>query len=150
MDTISWEGISHNYKSKNTNWFLSIFIVSITTVIVSLLFKNWFFAILIVIVTMTAMLLANRKPQKVLYSITKSGIQINDILFEWDKFKSFWIKDGSNPLLMIVTTKITNPVLYIHFPKYKETEIKNALLSKIKEVEFEEPMLDKIVDILGF
>lgn len=147
---ITWQAEDHYHTHKNQDWFWVLGIAAVSVSIVAILFQNFFFAILILVAAFTLALLARREPRIVHFTLTKQGLLTGPEHYPWNAIRAFWIDTTlTPPTLLIDTTKILAPHLFIPIPKNRVEEIRAFLKENVKEEELHEPATHKIIEFFG-
>jgi hypothetical protein len=153
MNTISWQGYEYTHHEKSSDWFWALGIVALSSAVTAVIFKNILFALLILTGAFTIALFAAKNPNLVHFEINRRGIAIDDVLYPFNTLESFWIDEdehGHNSIIL-KSQKIIMPYIVIPMNETVEFEdVRNVLLTKLKEEELEEPASHKIFEFFGF
>lgn len=150
--SISWQAPEHEHSEKSLDWFLALGIITISVAITAILFHNTAFAGLIIIAAITFVLFANTKPKDVTFSLTDTGVIIDNVIYPYTEISGFWIEDryyedGIEDTLILNTGKIFTPLLVLSIPANIPSEKIRVHLSQfLAETELHEPILQKLVE----
>lgn len=149
----SWYSIDRVLVPKKADWYITVWIVAITALVLALLFNNLIVALLIFIGTVALTLNARREPKEVSIRITERGIQKDDLFFPWSSFISFWIEEEDvMPKLLLEPQRryLPHNVIIINTTEVDIEELREAISTKLEEYEQHEPALERIFERLGF
>ncbi len=147
---IIWQAGDHVHTKKEVDWFWALWILATSASIVAILFHNYFFALLVLIAAFTIALLAKRESRSVTFKLDATGLTSGAEYYKWEIINAFWIDttDDTNNLL-IDTTKILAPHLFIPIPANRMEDIRIFLSKYVKEEELHEPFPNKIAEFFG-
>lgn len=137
---INWHIEERPVNSKNKEWFWALAIIGFSVVIFSIMLKNY---LLIIIVALAAFIIytSNKKVSEMHYfKLNDEGLHINDRLFPYDNFESFWIFPSQE--IAFRRKHHLMPLLVIPFNSNEESQIENVISSHLPKVEEEESFLD--------
>ncbi|MEY2641158.1 MAG: hypothetical protein RL150_551 [Candidatus Parcubacteria bacterium] len=150
---IEWKALEHAHRDHSNEWYWTVGSIAIAGAILSLYFGNVILAILIVLSGFTAILQAHTPPNILLYRITRRGIQIGKTAYPYSSLQSFWVIDEAvHDRIILRSQKLFMPYIIIPFDSTKTDpdEIRDYLLEYLDEEEMEEPVLNQIMERLGF
>lgn len=149
----SWTALERVYVDKKSDWYITVWIISITCIVLAILFNNILIATLILVATIALTLNAHRKPKRVMVEINSKGIRKDDLFFPWSSFISFWIEEEDvAPKLLLESKRRLLPhlVLLIDESEINIDELREFISSKLEEFEQHEPLLERVFERLGF
>lgn len=152
---IEWNAFEHSHKEKGSDWFWAVGIIAVAIAVLAIYFHNFLFALLILIAAFTSILVAHTKPKQLHFQITRRGIQIDEIMYSYSSLESFWVIDedvNKHDRIFLKSQKLLMPLIVIPFnsDEIDADDIRDYLLDYLDEEELEEPLLQKIMEYLGF
>lgn len=150
--TIDWQDFEYiKQEDKSQDWFWVVGAITAGGILLAIILKNFLLALILLIGMGTAMALVNRKPELVTFSISTQGIKIKNNLYPLKEIDSFAIKDDKKPYkLMIESGRMIFPHIVIPLSHVDPEEVRDFLADFIPEVDFEESLVDKLSEQLGF
>lgn len=139
-EEISWQVEERQTNLKRGEWLWALAIVGFAIVVFSILFKNY---LLIVIVALAAFIVYARKvkrPETHDFRLDNRGIAIDEKLYSYENFESFWIFPGNE--IALRRKHHLMPLLIVPFHGREETEIRKIIENHLPESEEEESFLD--------
>ena len=151
-EALSWQASEYVHHEKDKIWFLILFGAAIALVAVAILvIQSITFAVLVVVMAITLAVFAVRPPRINNYSVTASGIQINDKHFLYHDFRYFGIvQDGPLYSAVLIPNKRFMPAVTIYFPSENGEEIVDALGAYLPMEHVELDLVDQLVRRLRF
>ncbi len=151
-DYLSWQASEYVHHEKDKLWFLILFGLTAALLAVALLvIQSITFAVLIVVMAITMAVFAVRPPRINTYSITSSGIQINDKHFLYHDFRYFdVVQDGPLYTAVLIPNKRFMPAVTVYFPSENGEEIVDAIGAHLPMEQVELDLLDQVVRRLRF
>lgn len=152
MTSFRFTAPEFHYKHKTTDWYWAVAIVIIASAITSVIFSNILFGIVIVVGGFTLIVHAARKPVDHEIEISDAGITVGKYRFSYGNLESFWIEHDGNRML-IKTKKMIMPHIIIPVDSLEDEEkeeIREFLRTKLTEHEQHEPLLEMIMEYIGF
>jgi hypothetical protein len=150
---IEWQAYEHHHEHHSEDWFWIVGIVALIGAILAAYFGNIMLAILIVIAGFTSFLHGHSTPRVITFRITRRGVQAGDTMFPFSTLESFWVIDEEvDDRIILKSQKFMMP--YIVLPYDSTTtdpeSIRDYLLEYIDEEEMDEPVMQKVMENLGF
>lgn len=143
MEILHWQAPEFEYFKKSTDWYWSLWIISVAIMIVSFLYNNTLFSILIFITAFTLSLQATRKPKIINIELDNTKIKIDDDVFLIKDLEAYWIKENDSfPRILIKTKHKFFPLLTIplgNIDHEEIDEIEKMLSQNLEERELHEP-----------
>ena len=150
---IEWRALEHNHGEKSHDWFWGIGIIAIGIAILAVYFGNFLFALVILIGAFASVLHAHTKPKIITFKISRKGVRTGSVMYPYSSLDSFWVIDEEiNDRIIFRSNKMFMPYLILPFESTKTNPeaIRDFLLDYLDEEELEEPLSQKIIEILGF
>lgn len=148
---ISWETLEYEYKHKSADWYWAVGIIGVSLTIASFTLNNVLFAFFLFISTFTLMVYGARKPDMLHVEIIDKGIRMGGTLYPYASLSSFWVEDELHPPKIIIESeKYFMPYIVIPIGDVDPERIRRVLLTKMKEEEHAEPVVQQLMDYLGF
>lgn len=152
---IIWHTHEYEHREKTQDWFWAVGIITISALIIAVLFGNYILAILIVISGFCLILFGNKEPDHIRFEINGAGILIDNTLFPYGTLHSFWVENNDHleaeSNLFIRSNKTLVPL--IHIPLIWEVdpeEVRAHLLTHISEEEHYQSFSHRLLQHLGF
>ncbi|MBP6925496.1 MAG: hypothetical protein KBC22_00340 [Candidatus Pacebacteria bacterium] len=151
---IEWSVPEYIQKEKSNDWYWGVGMIGIAGVVLSAVFGNFLLAVLIFIAGLLLFTFSGKAPEIITVEISEQGILIRNKLFPHYNIKSFWIIDRSEhgfSKLVLHIDRFMDPIvsLPIH-PEIALEDLREILLTFTTEEETQEPITDRISDIIGF
>ena len=152
LRSITWEAPEHHHVEKGNDWFFALAIIVLSFVIMAILFNNVLFALLLGLAGGALGVSAVKRPYIIPFAVTLRGVRIQERLYPYSTLESFHIdeEDTKGPQLLLKTHQRFSPLLVIPIPVEHIDDIDNILKEKLEEEELQEPLLMKVLEILGF
>ena len=148
---ISWRAAEYTYNEKSVDWFWGLALGTLVIAITAIVFDNILLAILILIAGFSVALLAVRRPRTIEFVIGKRGIKVDTKLHRWNNLESFWLEEESNPpKIILMSQHWLHPHITVPLGNVSPTQVNNALLEYLPQIEQHESMIDLISERLGF
>lgn len=153
MTSFRFRAPEFHYKHKATDWYWAVGIVTIAAAATAIISNNLLFGILIIIAGFSLVLHASRVPEEHDIEINDAGITIGKYHFTYGNLESFWIEHHENGRLLIRTKRLVMPHLIVPLDSLvdeEKEEIRDFLRTKLTELEQHEPLLEMIMEYIGF
>ena len=147
---ITWQAGEYIHYKRSQDWYWVAGLIAVLGVIIALVFTNFLLVIIIIISTFIVFLLANRPPDEITISITTQGIRIKNSLYLYNDIGSFAIREEEPAKLLIHTSRLIMPNIYIPIENQDPELIKNFLEQYLPEDPYEESLSEKIMESIGF
>ncbi len=148
----TWQAPEFDHTPKSADWYWAVWIIVISISVISILFHDTLLAVLIIIGMLTISLLSNKPPRLIQYEINTDGIRVENILYSYEDLDCFGIEEyeGQIPKLLLKSKKLLVPYIAIPIVGFNSDSIKEILDAYMHEEKLVEPLMQKIVDFLGF
>lgn len=156
MAPFRFSTFEYYHRHKAADWYWTVGIIAVSLAIVSLIFANVLLALLIILAAFTLMMYAARPPREHDVEITEAGVTVGKYRYSYGNLQSFWLEHTEHvtaPSLLIRTNRTVMPHLLIpvaDMPEDEKEQIRIFLRTKIAEVEQHEPLLEQIMEYIGF
>lgn len=152
LRSISWEAPEHHHVEKGNDWYFALAIIVVALVIVALLLGDVLFAVLLGLAGGVLAVAAAKRPSVVPFSISVRGVKIEDKLHAYSTIDSFHIdeEDPRGPQLFLKSKQKFMPLIIMPIPADHVDDIEAILKERVDEEELEEPIFEKVLEILGF
>jgi hypothetical protein len=148
QDHFKWSTHEYGEKSRSTDWYWAIGLISIIGSVVAFLNNNFLFGVFIILCGFSFILVSNKKPMLLNITVDEDGITINNVMYPYNKIHHFFI-DHRKQKLFVATQRMIMPLLIIPINEIHSNDLENFLKNYAKEKETEEPFSHKILDIIG-
>lgn len=153
MTSFRFQAVEYYHSHKGADWYWTVGIIAVASSIAAFIFGNILFAILIVLGTLSLLMYASRPPHEHDIEISEMFVTVGKYRFAYSRLQSFWIEHGTHPHLLIKTNRIIMPHLIIPLDSLTEDEqddVREFLKTKLPEEEQTEPLLEQIMEYIGF
>jgi len=148
---IHWTGPEYIHKEKGSEWYLAVIIVALGVIISAILLKNYIFSVFILVATFTLILFASKKPKTIKIEVNEQGVLCDKYFYPWSSLESFWIEENvDHQKIILKSKKILMP--YISLPIHQDDilNVREFLRNYLTEEQLHEPILHKLMEIIGF
>ena len=149
---LSWEASEYIHHSKSPMWFAGyIGIMLVLLAVAYFLTQAWTFVVLVVVMAIAIGVFATRPPRTLHYSLTDSGIQIEDSGYHYGDFRAFGIiNDGALYSIMLIPVKRFMPAVNIYFAEEDGEKIVDILGARLPMEELHLDAIDQLMRRLRF
>ncbi len=150
---ILWEAPEFDYVEKGAGWYLIFGIAFIAMIIFGWFGQNFFFMIFLFIAGILVVTLSNRKPDNVTFKLGTEGCTVGEskTSYRYSEMKGFAIveREHRNNLLVFRRNVAVNQYLKLPLKKSVTGEVREFLREKLTEGQYEENLLDVLIDRVG-
>lgn len=147
----SWNAPEFTYQPKGSGWLIGLFTITSVIIVFSLIMRNFFFSFLVLIAAFLVYIQAHKRPRRINFSITETGIGADGRFYPYKSIVSFWIFEEPELNCLSLETKIfLQPRISIPLGQEKPEQIKNLISKFIKEKKQEEHFSDLLARKLKF
>jgi len=150
---ISWKEMEHHHHDRSNEWFWAVGIFTVAGAVLATYFGNLILAILIVLIGFTAVLQGHTRPRVIEFRISRKGVAAGETMYPFSTLESFWVIDEEiDDRIILKSQKMMMPYIIIPFDSTKvdPEEIREYLLEYLDEEEMEEPVMQRVMENLGF
>lgn len=149
---VSWEAPEHHHVEKTSDWYWVLGILAVAGAAASIIFGNVLFGIVILLGAATTMLISERKPKILSFSVSQRGIQVGTTLYPYSTLESFCIshQNHTGPQLIVKSKHLFMPLIIIPIPEDYADDIDDIIGVRIPEEHMEEPISHRLLEIFGF
>jgi hypothetical protein len=151
----TWETPEYEYREKTPDWYWGLGLLSITGIVLSIIWKNMLLAILLTIGTFLLVLYSRKDPETLSVAIHKKGVQVNKNLYPYTELHGYWVyqKKQDGPWRLMVHTKgVLHPFLVIPIDTnaVNPQDLYRELEKYLSAEEYHEPFSHQITEIINF
>ena len=158
---ISWQMEEPNFAPKNSDWYWALAIFGLAIVVFSIILKNYLFIIIVALVALILYSSKNKKLELINFRLDTEGLHIDNKLYHYESFKSFWIflaqsadwriergspsqagRPAPNREIAVRYKRHLAPLLIAPFHNSDESQIRKILSGHLDENEEEESLID--------
>jgi len=151
IEKITWETPEYKHKKRGLDWYFALSIIAVFSSATSFLLNNALFGIFILLGVFTLMIYGIRKPRVINIELSNRGVSVNDTLYLYNTLKSFWVEENNEePKILIQSEKVLMPYIIIPLGDTDPDIVREFLLNYLEEEEHREPLLQKLMEYLGF
>ena len=156
-EKLNWSALEYDEKERSKDWFWALGVIVVTSSIASIIFENYFFAVLLILSGLLLGFFAKKKPEMIEYELNEKGLKVRGQVYPYENIKSFWVQiDPSGegklkPVLFIHSERVFSPIISIPIQENIASQVHSFFSEKkVEEVEMQEHISEKIMEILGF
>lgn len=151
MDIITWKTMEFEKKDRHPDWLWTVGLISVLGAVLCFFYGNIFFGIFLIIAGVVVIMYALQNPKELEVTINESGVQINEIKFDYKAVKAFWLDEsGKEDKLLLLVSGSFVPMLSLHLVGVKASDVRELLSKFAKEEEMRESRSIALFDRLGF
>jgi len=151
-EKISWKVKDYKVPEPTTAWKTAVVLTAILFLIYAIIIaKSITFALLIIAIASTILVMAHNEPREIDFTIQKNGIKIDDKLYRYNEFKSFWVlyEPPEVKELILKSKRLLLPNIYIPLEKKNPVKIRNYLKQYLPEKEEHSSAAEAIARFFG-
>lgn len=145
---LEWQAFEYPYQPKTADWFWAVWIIAVGIAVTSYLFNNLLFGVFVLLSAFSISLFGSRRPDLLIFRLSEKGIGIRNKLIPFSSLKSFWIENDK--IIFQAENKIVPFIIVPLNEEIDNEQLREYLLKHLEEKEHHEPILQKIVEKLGF
>lgn len=153
MNSFRFRAPEYYHRHKTSDWYWAVGIIALSAAATAVILNNILLALLIVLGAFSLTMYAAREPREHDIEITDRGLTIGKFLFSFSTLKSFWIEHHENARLLFKTSRVVMPHIIIPLNSLAENEredLRQFLTTKLIEEEQHEPLLEQLMEYVGF
>lgn len=152
MEPFQWQELEYQNKERPQDWYWAIAVITVASSLGAVIFVNIIFALFILLAGGTLILFSLRDPDVITVNIDRRGVAVNDKLYPFNVFDSFWIEERENPSVIILKSEqVYSPLILIPIAEEIDPdEVREYLVEYLDEEEMLVPFSRKILEFLGF
>lgn len=148
---LEWSAPEYIHMEKGSDWYWAVGIVALAIIIAAILFNNIIFAIVILLASFTLTIYASRRPDTVNIRLDEKGVQVDDLRYEYKNLDTFGIDaEEHHPRLLLKSKKLFMPLISIPMGDMDPEVARDYLDEFLHEEDLAEPLLQKVLEYLGF
>jgi len=148
---ISWTGPEYIYREKGPEWYWAVVIINAGIIISAILLNNYIFAVFILLATFTLIIFASKRPKNIEIKINEQGILCDKYFYPWSSLESFWIEENvDHQKIILKSKKILMPYISLPIRQDDILNVREFLRNYLTEEQLHEPILHKLMEIIGF
>ena len=150
---ITWDAPEFEYREKGVSWYWLSIIIAALIVAFSVWAKNFLFGFFIIIAEMLFIVWGNKTPRMLAFKLNDVNLEIGERkVYSLKDFES-WSADAAGAewteLLFNFRSRLKTP-LRVLVPEADVQAVRTNLKTVLKEVEYEQTVLDSIEKLLHF
>jgi hypothetical protein len=149
----SWEADEYFHSHKSSDWYWGLAIITVTIFIICILLGDYLFGIFILLAAFTMAVFAHRPPRSINVEINTQGIRVEKTFYPYKNIESFWIELDENiyhPHIIIKIKRLFLPLVSVPLGDMDPDDIGDFLAQFIHEEEIKEPLLQRLLEDVGF
>jgi hypothetical protein len=149
---LNWEASEYIHHAKSPLWFVGYGAFMLVLLAVAyFLTQAWTFVVLVVVMAVAIGVFATRPPRLLHYSLTDTGIQIEDSGYHYSDFRAFGIiNDGALYSIMLIPVKRFMPAVNIYFAEEDGEKIVDILGARLPMEDLHLDVIDQLMRRLRF
>ena len=151
--SFSWKAAEYEYIEKSVTWYAVVLSLVLIFAVFAFATGNFFFGVFVVIAGAMVVMFAKKKPQTFEFFVDESQVRVGkNLFFEYNELESFSVRKRRGYLDEIVIKKKATLNAFVRLPADSGSveKIREILLEKLPEEEYEESFADIIADRFGF
>jgi hypothetical protein len=150
--SIDWVAPAHYFIEKKADWYWALGILTVAGAITAVYLGNILFGLLILLSGLIMSLMANREPETIPFAVTTRGVQVDEVLYPYSTLESFYIETNNpqGPLLLLKSERTFMHLIVLPIPIDYIDEIESIIEQRLPQEHLEEPLGNKILELLGF
>jgi len=150
---ITWEAPEFEYREKGVSWYWLSIIAAAIIIAFSVWERNFLFGFFIIIAEMLFIVWGNKAPRTISFLLNEESVEIDGHkIYPLKEFES-WSADSAGgewtEILFNFRSRLKTP-LRILVPEAKLEEVRTNMKTVLKEVEYQQTLLDSIEKLLRF
>lgn len=93
----TWQSPEFISVKRDARWTIAVILIALVLAIILFMQKQWTGVGMITVATIFFVTLSNTKPKNIGCAVYNEGVVINDRVYNYDQFKSFWFVNGLLP-----------------------------------------------------
>lgn len=152
LNAISWEAPEHYHSEKSGDWYWALGIIALCGAVAAFLFGNFLFAIVILVGAGVMSLQSNKHPRIVPFLVGARGVRVGEQLFPYSALESYSIDedDFRGPRLLLKAKHLYTPLIVMPIPEDRVQDIEDLVRERLKEEGLEEPLANRLLNMIGF
>ena len=151
MDKLTWQAYEFEQPERQTNWFVSLWILAAALVAVAIILKSYLLAVFIILAAGVLNIYALKEPREYIFVLDSETLKIGDKEHALNSFKSFWIFEReSGSVLSLEGKNIFNLHLEIPLAETSPDAVRNMISPTVPEKEHSESSIDVLARFLKF
>ncbi len=149
---ITWEAPEFDYVEKDLKWYVIFGAIFFVIALFGWLENNFLFIVFIILSGILVTFLSSRKPENIRFKLEEDGFKIGSSnSYKYSDVTAFAVVERENKTNLLVFRRktVVNPYLKLPLVKNMTAEVKDFLGSKLKEGEYEETLVDTLIDWIG-
>lgn len=94
MESITWHAPEFEYSPKGKKWLLIVSVTGVVLAIILFFIGQWLGALIPLASIFVFYRLGNLAPRTLTYTVSDTGVDIQDRHFSYDDFKAFWLDES--------------------------------------------------------
>lgn len=148
---ITWRAPEYYFREKGADWYWAVGIISISVTATAIILDNVLFGLLVIIAALSLMIYASRRPAIADVEINEKGVKFGKMFYPFSNLDSFWVEEThAYPKILLKSKKVFVSHIVIHLEDEDPEEVRGFLREHLPEVEQAEPLMQSIMEYLGF
>lgn len=149
---MEWEIEEYQPRERGQDWYWAIGVVTLALSVAAFIFSDTFMlALFILVAGGTLMLFAMRDPDIITVRVTDRGVRVDDKLYPFPVFDSFWVDEDEAPSVLILKTEqVYSPLIVLPIATDIDHEaLRDMMLEYLDEEEMNVPLSQKMLEFIG-
>ena len=149
---IEWDALPHLPHERGEDWYWVMGIIGVSSAVAAFILGNVLFGILIILGMLVTIIYTGLDDQEpITHAISQAGVTVDKVTYPYAKLTSFHIdrEHRHGPHLLIQKPEGLDHMLIIPLPEEYVDEIDETLSYYLPEEDLEEPLLNRIMELLG-
>jgi len=152
MDSFTWTIAEYEPKERSHDWYWAVGIITVALAVAAYIFSSIILVLFIALAGGTVILFALRDPDELSVTINERGVRVNNKLYPFPQFDSFWVEDETEdpPLIILKSEQVYSPLILIPVSENIDPDdVREYLVEHLDEEELAVPFSRKIMEYLG-
>lgn len=131
----SWNFPEFQAYKRSITWYIIAALILIALFFIALRQKNYLFVVIIALITFIYLILNQRKPRMITFSITEDGLEVHETFYSYKDIKKFWIiyEPPEVKKLYFDFQSGARPILSIPLESQNPLKVRDILIKYVKE-----------------
>lgn len=146
---LEWQAFEHHHDEKNSDWYWAIGIVAVSMAATAIIVHNVIFGLFILVAATALSIHAARPPRLITMGVDDEGIIVGNIKYPYTSLEAFWVHKQEHRLLLHSKRSLA-PLIVLELGDADAQTVREALAPRLAEQQLQEPLLQKVMEYLGF
>ena len=148
----SWKAPEYEHTEKHPKWYWVMGAILLAIIVYAIVTDSILMAITFILIGTLGYVYAEREPRLIHMEINPEGVVVDNIMYEYDDLKSFWIffeVEAGFKVLSLHSKKTFLPHIHIPVGEANPILIREVLLNYLPEIRQEMNIVDRLSLMIG-